>query len=88
LLKFNFFNKGTCSNQETDFDYQHFIFVYKDNVRTITECCDFCNSNARCIVWSLQFEINRCYLKYERGKRVFARGFTSGFSDECKLFNL
>lgn len=73
-----------CSNFEKDYDYQHFIFLYKDNVFTVEECCAFCNSNERCIVWSLQAEIGRCYLKYDRGVKVYSAGFTSGFSNSCK----
>lgn len=76
---------GKCSNFEVNYDYQHFIFLYKDNVYSVEECCAFCNSNERCIVWSLQAEIGRCYLKYDRGVKVFTSGFTSGFSNSCNF---
>jgi len=77
---------GSCWLSETDTDYQNFIFVYKDNVETADLCCEFCNSNSRCRVWSLQTEVKRCYLKFDRGARVYNRGFISGFSYTCKLF--
>lgn len=77
------YENASCWFTETDSDYQNFIFVYKDNVQTASECCQFCNSNSRCRVWSLQSEIGRCYLKFDRGARVYNHGFVSGFSNSC-----
>ena len=83
IQEFNNNENGSCWFYELDSDYQNFIFVYKDNVETTDQCCQFCNSNSKCMVWSLQKEIGRCYLKFERGARVYNRGFISGFSNNC-----
>ena len=80
------YENGSCWFYEQDSDYQNFIFVYKDNVETTEQCCQFCNSNSKCMVWSLQKEIGRCYLKFERGARVYNRGFISGFSNNCNSY--
>ena len=77
------YENESCWFSESDSDYQNFIFVYKDNVGSPGECCQFCNSNSRCMVWSLQTEIGRCYLKFDRGARVYNHGFVSGFSNIC-----
>jgi hypothetical protein len=80
------YENASCWFYEQDSDYQNFIFVYKDNVETTEQCCQFCNSNSKCMVWSLQKEIGRCYLKFERVARVYNRGFISGFSNNCNFY--
>jgi hypothetical protein len=73
-----------CSNLETDAHYLDHVIMYKDSVESISECCDFCNMNPACNVWSLQLELKRCFLKSTRGARLGDTAYISGFSDKCK----
>ncbi len=59
--------------------------MYRDSVDSISECCDFCNMNPACNVWSLQLELKRCFLKSTRGARLGDTAYISGFSDKCKI---
>ena len=83
-----FQDTSTCSNIETDVSYLNYILNYKDNVNSTNDCCDFCNANIRCVIWSLDLDINRCWLKYDRGARVVSNGISSGFSASCKTLGL
>ncbi len=74
-----------CSNLEFDSYYLDFLLIYKDNVKSYDECCEFCNSNTRCVVWTLKVDTGRCYLKYDRGAKLTDTGFVSGFSEKCKF---
>jgi hypothetical protein len=74
-----------CANLEFDSYYLDFLLIYKDNVKSYDECCEFCNSNTRCVVWTLKVDTGRCYLKYDRGAKLTDTGFVSGFSEKCKL---
>lgn len=76
---------SACANIETDTNYLNFILNYKDNVNSTSDCCDFCNANIRCIIWSLDLDLNRCWLKYDRGARISLNGVHSGFSNACKF---
>jgi hypothetical protein len=77
---------SSCSNIDLQSHYLDFVFIYKDNVQSTSDCCEFCNSNIRCVVWTLQQNIGRCYLKYKRGSRLIEPGYASGFSNACKIF--
>ena len=81
---------NACSNIEVETTYNGYILMYKDNVETATECCEFCNSNIKCEVWTLQSNIGRCFLKHKRGNRLIDTRFISGFSNKCLYlcFNL
>ena len=61
---------------------------FKENVNTIEECCDFCNENNGCIIWSLQIENKRCWIKSERGPKFNQTGVISGYSNECNLISV
>jgi len=77
-----------CANLEFDSYYLDFLLIYKDNVKSYDECCEFCNSNTRCVVWTLKVDTGRCYLKYDRGAKLSDTGFVSGFSEKCKFLFL
>jgi hypothetical protein len=79
-----FYDSAQCSNLESDAHYLDHVILYKDNVESISECCEFCNLNPACNVWSLQIEFKRCFLKSTRGARLGDTGYISGFSDKCK----
>ena len=80
----SFYESAQCSNLETDAHYLDHVIMYKDSVESIGECCQFCNLNPACNVWSLQRDFKRCFLKSARGARLGDTAYISGFSDKCR----